>query len=99
MFLWGEFMRSFIATAALCAAVTFNPAWAQEKSKPDAVRIEMDQEAKAFIFIIDDEPVAVLDKNGLNVVAHVGYGGHLTDKGQDGVRREINQFIEGRADE
>lgn len=86
-------MRSFIASAALCAAVTFNPVFAQEASKHEAVRIEMDQEAKAFVFIIDDEPVAVLDKHGLEIAEHLSYGGMLTDKGRDSIRRDIKQKI------
>lgn len=92
-------MRSFIATAALCAAVTFNPALAQEPSKQEAVRIEMDQEAKAFVFIIDDEPVAVLDKHGLEIAEHLSYGGMLTDKGRDNVRRDMQRKIGEAADE
>lgn len=96
----GEFMRSFIFIVACVVALSASPVIAGETPDTQAVRIEMDQEAKAFIFIIDDEPVAVLDKNGLNVVAHIGYGGHLTDKGRESVRREISALKEGgRADD
>lgn len=85
----GEFMRSFIATAAACAVLSINPALAQEAAKQDAVRIEMDQEAKAFVFIIDDEPVAMLDKSGLRVVNSIEYGYTLTDTGPAWVKEKI----------
>lgn len=84
----GEFMRSFIALAALCA-LTGYPAFAQEATKHDAVRIELDQEAKAFIFIIDDEPVAMLDKGGLRVVNSIEYGFTLTDTGPAYIKDKI----------
>jgi hypothetical protein len=92
-------MRSFIATAAACAALTGYPALAQEADKQEAVRIEMDQEAKAFVFMIDDKPVAMLDKNGLQVVEHLSYGRSLIDKGPDGVRRDIENRKSEAADE
>lgn len=82
-------MRSFIATAALCAAVTFNPALAQEPSKQEAVRIEIDQEAKVFVFMIDDEPVAMLDNKGLHIPGEISYGAWITDTGSDHVRMRI----------
>lgn len=82
-------MRSFIALAALCAALTGYPALAQEATKHDAVRIEMDQEAKAFIFIIDDEPVAMLDKKGLHVPGEINYGLWMTDTGPEHIRKHI----------
>lgn len=92
-------MRSFIAITALCAALSFNPAFAEDASSQEAVRIEIDQEAKAFVFIIDDEPVAILDQTGFQVVEHLSYGQSLTDKGPDGVRREIAERLKGDADE
>lgn len=90
-------MRLFIATAAVCAVLTGYPAFAQEAGKQEPVRIEMDQEAKAFVFIIDDEPVALLDRHGLELVEHLSYGGMLTDKGRESARRDIEDKIqEGR---
>jgi hypothetical protein len=82
-------MRSFIAIAALCAALSFNPAMADEASNQEAVRIETDQDAKAFVFIIDDEPVAMLDKSGLRVVDSIEYGSTLTDTGSASIRHKI----------
>lgn len=82
-------MRSFIAIAALCAALSFNPAFAQDASGREPVRIEMDQEAKAFVFIIDDQPVAMLDKSGLRVVNSIEYGYTLTDTGPNWVSEKI----------
>jgi len=85
----GEFMRSFIIIAALCAAVAAYPAVAQEEPAPKPVRIEMDQEAKAFLFIIDDEPVAMLDKAGLHVPGKIDYGMYLTDTGPQWIKDTI----------
>jgi len=82
-------MRSFIAIAALCAALSFNPAFAQDASGKDAVRIEIDQETKAFVFIIDDEPVAMLDKKGLHVPGEINYGLWMTDTGPDFIKNRI----------
>ncbi|MCC7253068.1 hypothetical protein [Hyphomicrobium sp.] len=84
-------MRSIIAIAALCAALSSNPAVAQEPTKSEAVRIEVDQKAKAFIFIIDDEPVAMLDKSGLRVVNSIEYGFTLTDTGPAYIKDKIEQ--------
>jgi len=92
-------MRSFIIIAALCAALSVNPALAEEMSDQDAVRIEMDQEAKAFVFIIDDEPVAMLDKGGLHVVEGIEYGFALTDTGQESIRKKIASRGKEAADE
>lgn len=92
-------MRSFIAIAACVAALTINPALAEEAPVKDAVRIEADQQAKAFVFVIDDKPVALLDESGLHVVEHISYGGTLTDKGQDSARRDIEKKLGEAVDE
>ena len=85
----GEFMRSFIFIAAFCAALNSYPAGAQKDSGQEAVRIETDQAAKAFVFIIDDEPVAMLDKAGLHVPGEINYGQSLTDTGPDWTKDKI----------
>lgn len=90
-------MRSFIAFVALCAALSINSAMAD--TAPNGVWIEADQAAKAFVFIIDDEPVAMLDKEGLHVVEGINYGRSLTDKGPDDVRREIAERLKEVSDE
>ena len=82
-------MRSFIALAAVVAALTGYPALAEDTAEQDAVRIEADQEAKAFVFIIDDEPVAMLDQSGLRVVNSIEYGHTLTDTGPDWIKDKI----------
>lgn len=82
-------MRSFIAFAALCAVLGISPAIAEDAPSEDAVRIVADQAAKAFVFIIDDEPVAMIDKSGLHVVGEINYGRWITDTGSDGVRERI----------
>lgn len=88
-------MRSFIVLAAFMAALGGVPAFAEDSAQREAVRIEKDQAAKAFIFIIDDEPVAMLGKDGLRVVGSVEYGGTLTDSGA----QHIKDTITGRKQE
>lgn len=92
-------MRSFIATAAACAALTVYPALAQEAVTEEAVRIEMDQEAKAFVFMIDNKPVALLDKNGLTVREGIVYGATLTDAGTGHIDKEIERLSKEAADD
>jgi hypothetical protein len=82
-------MRFAIAAAAMCAALNGYPAFAEDAANQEAVRIEMDQEAKAFVFMIDDEPVAMLDKNGLMVVEHLSFGRNLVDAGPDWIKDKI----------
>ena len=79
----GDFMRIFIAIAAACAALTGYPAFAEEPVNEQPTRIEIDQAAKTFTFVIDDEAVATLDKSGLHVTDSIAYGGTLTDAGLD----------------
>lgn len=85
----GEIMRLFITIAAVCAAFNLNPAFAQNVAQQEAVRIEIDQQTKAFIFIIDDEPVAMLDKAGLHVVGEVNFGATLADTGPEHINKQI----------
>ncbi|MFA5951903.1 MAG: hypothetical protein WC807_16635 [Hyphomicrobium sp.] len=82
-------MRHFILSAAIIAACLSVPARAEEPAKQEAVRIEADQAHKAFVFIIDDKLVAMLDKEGLHVVGGIDYGLGLTDTGPDGVKEKI----------
>ncbi|MBX9865158.1 MAG: hypothetical protein K2Y42_20645 [Hyphomicrobium sp.] len=81
-------MRRFIASVAALAAIVF-PAFAQEAAQQEATRLKIDQEAKAFIFIIDNEAVALLDKAGLHVVNGIEYGSTLTDTGPDHIKMRI----------
>ncbi|WP_139247360.1 hypothetical protein [Hyphomicrobium sp. NDB2Meth4] len=77
----GEFMRHFILAAAMTAAFTGYPALAEEAADPLPTRVEINQATKTFTFIIDNKPVALLDKNGLHVREAIVYGGTLTDAG------------------
>lgn len=97
--LWGEFMGRVIASIAVLAAFIGNPALADETVKKEPTRIEIDQEAKAFIFIIDDKPVAMLDKDGLHVAGGIDYGLSLTDTGPDSVKKKIASITKGATDE
>ena len=95
----GEFMRSFIAIAAACAALAGCPALAEDAASQQPTRIEIDQNTKAFVFIIDDEPVAMLDKAGLHVVGEVNYGATLTDNGAEHIKKQIASTRTEAADE
>ena len=63
---------------------------AQEAS---ATRIEIDQKTGHFTFIIDNEPVARLDKDGLHVLDNVTYGGLLIDKNE-----AVRETLAGKAE-
>lgn len=77
-------MRSFIASIAVLAAFIGHPALAEEATGQEAMRIDVDQEAKTFIFIVDGEPVALLDQTGLHVRDVVSTG--------EGVRNRAEEF-------
>ena len=64
-----------------------------------AVQIDADQVSKRFVFIIDHQPVAMLDKQGLHVVEGITYGGTLTDTGTEFVRETIINRAEEAADD
>lgn len=91
-------MRSFLVSVA-AAALFASPVFAEEPAKSQAVRIEADQASKAFVFIIDDEPVAMIDKEGLFVVEGVNYGRSLTDTGPDWIKETIVKRRQEAADE
>jgi len=92
-------MRTFISLAALAAAFITTPVLAEDAPDNQAVRIETDQAAKAFIFIIDDEPVAMLDKEGLHVVENIEYGRSLIDTGPQWVKDKIASGAKEAADD
>jgi hypothetical protein len=95
----GEFMRLFIATAAALAAITGYPALAEETAQKETTRIEVDQKAKAFIFIIDGKPAALLDENGLHVRRAIVYGETLTDAGTQSFDKRMQDLGKEAADE
>lgn len=95
----GEFMRSFIAIAAACAALAGYPALAEDAASQQPTRIEIDQEAKTFIFIIDDKPVALLDADGLTVREGVTYGATLMDADRPHFDRKIEGLKQEAANE
>ena len=74
-------MRTIVLSIAILAALSGYPAFAEEAANQQPTRIEIDQQAKTFIFIIDDKPVALLDQNGLHVRDGIVYGAGLTDAG------------------
>lgn len=92
-------MRTIIATAALCAALTGYPAFAEDAASQQPTRIEIDQAAKTFVFIIDDKPVALLDKDGLIVREGIAYGETLADAGTDHFDKKIESLSTEAADD
>lgn len=92
-------MRIFIASVAVVAALTGYPAFAEELTTKQATRIDIDEARKAFIFIIDDKPVALLDERGLHVREGVEYGASLTDSGQQGFDDRLKAMAKEAADD
>jgi len=68
---------------------------AQEASQSDSPmpRIESDPVRNAFIFIIDGEEIARLDKSGFYVHDSITFGGSLADAG----RGWVDEYISGHA--
>ncbi|ODR95213.1 hypothetical protein AUC70_05810 [Methyloceanibacter stevinii] len=92
----------FVLLSLLCLpAFAAGPALAQgadeSSSAPLPVRIETDHAVGAFVFIVDDQPVAVLDKSGLTVSGDIAYGGTITDLGSEGVTDRLNASTETEA--
>lgn len=92
-------MRSFIATAALCAALIGYPAYAEEAASSQPTRIEINQTAKTFIFFVDDKPVALLNKDGLTVREGIVYGATLMDAGTAHFDKEIESLSKEAPDD
>lgn len=92
-------MRTFILSAAMIAAFTGFPALAEEPSADNSIRIDVDKAHKAFVFVIDDKPVAMLDDDGLHVVGGIDYGLSLSDTGPDLVKEKIASKTKEAADE
>lgn len=92
-------MRRFIASIAVLAAFIGHPALAEETASQEPTRIEIDQEAKAFIFIIDGKPAALLDENGLHVRRAIVYGDTLTDAGMSSFDKRMQELGKEAIDE
>ncbi|MEQ1717236.1 MAG: hypothetical protein ABL907_14850 [Hyphomicrobium sp.] len=92
-------MRTFITTVAVVAALTGYPAYADEAASQQPTRIEINQAAKTFIFIVDDKPVALLDKDGLTVREGIVYGATLMDAGTIHFDKQIERLHTEAADD
>ncbi|MFA5950412.1 MAG: hypothetical protein WC807_09025 [Hyphomicrobium sp.] len=92
-------MRLFIATAAACAALAGHPALAEDAASQQPTRIEIDQNTKTFVFIIDDKPVALLNQDGLVVREGIVYGATLSDKGVEHFDKKIESLSKEAADD
>lgn len=62
-------------------------------------RIESDTERNAFIFIIDGEEFAILDKTGLYIPGSITFGGTMTDAGREWVDDYITRSANGNFDD
>ena len=78
--------------------LTFFPfyVWAQQdikapKEPKEPTRIEVDHENSMFRFIIDDEEVARLGKNGLVVRDEIAFGGTMRDHNGKAFADDENQ--------
>lgn len=92
-------MRRFISSIAVLAAFIGHPVLADEMANREPTRIEIDQEAKTFIFIIDGKPAALLDENGLHVRRAIVYGDTLTDAGTSSFDKRMQELGKEAADE
>ncbi len=93
-------MRSCIAIAVvIMVALGGHPAKAEDGASQQPTRIEINQEAKAFIFIIDNRPVAILDKDGLTVREGINYGATLMDADRPHFDRKIDSLKTEAADD
>ncbi len=94
-------MRCFLLSFLCLPALAATPALAQQPAdtEPPPVRIETDQTRKSFVFIIDGEPVALLDKSGLIVTGDIAYGGTLADTGPGAAKDRPNAAAGTEADD
>jgi hypothetical protein len=92
-------MGRVIASIAVLTAFIGHPALADERARQEPTRIEIEQEAKAFIFIIEGKPAALLDENGLHVRRAIVYGDTLTDAGTQSFDKRMEELGKEAADE
>ena len=90
-------LLSLLCLPAFIAVPVMAESSDQSSSTPSPIRIETDQASSAFVFIVEDRPVAVLDKSGLTVSGDIAYGGTLTDIGPEGVTDRLNASAEAEA--
>lgn len=81
--------RSFITLCVCLLGLYPLPGRTQELQGLEPTRIVVDQDKKSFIFLIDNQPVALLDKEGLHVVGGINYGDSLTDTGSTFIKNKI----------
>lgn len=71
-------------------------AMAQEPPPPQteqaATRIEVDETSHVIRFIVNGQPVAMIDSEGLHVVQDIEYGGTISDVDGENVRRRIEEI-------
>lgn len=89
--------KAFILFSACLLALSPFSARAQDSSSLEPTRIVVDQDKKSFIFIIDNEPVALLDKEGFHVTGSITYGGTLSDAGSVFVKDTITKTNDASA--
>lgn len=90
-------MRLFILSFLCCAAIAGASALAEESTPKQCTRIEVDHDRGVITFVIDGEPSAFLDSDGLHVLGNVNYGDVLTDTGRDWIETRISKQVEKEA--
>ena len=62
---------------------------AQSEKSSSATRIEIDEDKHTIKFYIKNNPVALLNEDGLHVIRDIKYGGTIKDVGSDVIKADI----------
>lgn len=79
-------MRSILI---LCCVLVFPALAYAQNATPEPTQIVTDQDKGTITFIIDGKPVAQINRDGLQVVESIYYGGTITDSGSAHVEKMI----------
>lgn len=83
-------MRSILILCCVLVFTIIFPALAYaQNAAPETTQIVTDQEKGTITFIIDGKPVAQINRDGLQVVESINYGGVLTDTGSAHIEKMI----------
>lgn len=73
----------------LCCAIVFPALAYAQNDAPETTKIVTDQDKGTITFIIDGKPVAQINRDGLQVVENINYGGTVTDSGPANIKKTI----------
>lgn len=85
-------MRSILISCCVLVFTIIFPAFAYAQNAapgPEAVQIVTDQDKGTITFIIDGKAVAQINRDGLQVVESINYGGVLTDMGSSHIEETL----------